>query len=113
MTPPASNHIVFFDTTLRDGEQSPGCTMHAPEKLRLAHQLASLGVDIIEAGFAIASEGDAASIRQISAKSEPQTAPASPPSQEPSAKISKPPPAPSKEPTAAASTPSSPPQTST
>jgi 2-isopropylmalate synthase len=57
--------IVFFDTTLRDGEQSPGCTMHHAEKLRMAHQLAKLGVDIMEAGFAIASEGDAASIRAI------------------------------------------------
>ena len=57
--------IVFFDTTLRDGEQSPGCTMHSAEKLRLAHQLASLGVDILEAGFAIASTGDAESIRAI------------------------------------------------
>jgi 2-isopropylmalate synthase len=57
--------IVFFDTTLRDGEQSPGCTMHADEKLRLAHQLAALGVDILEAGFAIASAGDAESIRAI------------------------------------------------
>ncbi len=52
------NQIVFFDTTLRDGEQSPGCTMHNDEKLRMAHQLASLGVDILEAGFAIASQGD-------------------------------------------------------
>src|SRR5947209_8133475 len=60
-----SNQIVFFDTTLRDGEQSPGCTMHHAEKLRMAHQLAALGVDIIEAGFAIASEGDSASIRAI------------------------------------------------
>jgi 2-isopropylmalate synthase len=57
--------IVFFDTTLRDGEQSPGCTMHHAEKLRMAHQLAKLGVDIMEAGFAIASAGDAASIRAI------------------------------------------------
>ncbi len=60
-----SNQILFFDTTLRDGEQSPGCTMHPAEKLRMAHQLAALGVDLIEAGFAIASTGDAESIRQI------------------------------------------------
>src|ERR1700712_194941 len=60
-----TDKIVFFDTTLRDGEQSPGCTMHPAEKLRLAHQLATLGVDIIEAGFAIASTGDSESIRQI------------------------------------------------
>jgi len=61
----SSNQIVFFDTTLRDGEQSPGCTMHNEEKLRMAHQLADLGVDVIEAGFAIASQGDSDSIRQI------------------------------------------------
>jgi 2-isopropylmalate synthase len=60
-----SNHIVFFDTTLRDGEQSPGCTMHPAEKLRMAHQLAALGVDVLEAGFAIASKGDSDSIREI------------------------------------------------
>jgi len=60
-----SNHIVFFDTTLRDGEQSPGCTMHHAEKLRFAHQLATLGVDIIEAGFPIASTGDFESVRAI------------------------------------------------
>src|SRR5580704_15666749 len=61
----ANQQIVFFDTTLRDGEQSPGCTMHHDEKLRMAHQLAALGVDVLEAGFAIASEGDAASVRTI------------------------------------------------
>ncbi len=60
-----NDQIVFFDTTLRDGEQSPGCTMHAGEKLRMAHQLAALGVDVLEAGFAIASEGDLESIRAI------------------------------------------------
>ncbi len=62
---PSTNQIVFFDTTLRDGEQSPGCTMHHHEKLRMAHGLADLGVDILEAGFAIASNGDAESIREI------------------------------------------------
>ena len=62
---PADPHIVFFDTTLRDGEQSPGCTMHHHEKLRMAHQLAALGVDVLEAGFAIASTGDLESIRTI------------------------------------------------
>jgi len=60
-----SSQIVFFDTTLRDGEQSPGCTMHASEKLCMAHQLAALGVDVLEAGFAIASQGDLDSIRAI------------------------------------------------
>jgi len=63
--PPVAPEIVFFDTTLRDGEQSPGCTMHHAEKLRMAHQLAALGVDVLEAGFAIASEGDLDSIRAI------------------------------------------------
>jgi 2-isopropylmalate synthase len=62
---PTHNRVFFFDTTLRDGEQSPGCTMHHAEKLRMAHQLAALGVDILEAGFAIASDGDSASIRAI------------------------------------------------
>jgi 2-isopropylmalate synthase len=62
---PNPNQIVFFDTTLRDGEQSPGCTMHHEEKLRLAHQIAALGVDVLEAGFAIASEGDFAAIRAV------------------------------------------------
>ena len=57
--------LVIFDTTLRDGEQSPGCTMHHAEKLRFAHQLARLGVDIIEAGFAIASQGDFNSVQTI------------------------------------------------
>ncbi len=63
MTSP--NQIVFFDTTLRDGEQSPGCTMHQDEKLRMAHQLAALGVDVLEAGFAIASEGDFRAVQTI------------------------------------------------
>ena len=63
--PSQGPRVIFFDTTLRDGEQSPGCTMHADEKLRVAHQIASLGVDILEAGFAIASEGDSESIRTI------------------------------------------------
>ena len=57
--------ITIFDTTLRDGEQSPGCSMNQPEKLRLAHQLDRLGVDVIEAGFPIASDGDFESVRAI------------------------------------------------
>jgi 2-isopropylmalate synthase len=60
-----TNQIVFFDTTLRDGEQSPGCTMHHEEKLRMAHQLSGLGVDVLEAGFAIASEGDFQAVHAI------------------------------------------------
>lgn len=61
----SQNQVVFFDTTLRDGEQSPGCTMHHAEKLRMAHMLSTVGVDIIEAGFPIASDGDFASVRAI------------------------------------------------
>jgi 2-isopropylmalate synthase len=61
----SSNQIVFFDTTLRDGEQSPGCTMHHDEKLRMAHQIAALGVDVLEAGFAIASDGDFNAVQTI------------------------------------------------
>ncbi len=59
--------ITVFDTTLRDGEQSPGCSMNVQEKLRLAHQLDRLGADVIEAGFPIASEGDFASVQAIAA----------------------------------------------
>ena len=55
----AHEKLIIFDTTLRDGEQSPGFSMNTEEKLTLARQLESLGVDIIEAGFPIASEDDA------------------------------------------------------
>jgi 2-isopropylmalate synthase len=57
--------VRIFDTTLRDGEQSPGCSMNLEEKLRLARQLDRLGVDIIEAGFPIASDGDFESVRAV------------------------------------------------
>ncbi len=57
--------VLIFDTTLRDGEQSPGCSMTTEEKLTMAHALEELGVDILEAGFAIASEGDFAAISSI------------------------------------------------
>jgi 2-isopropylmalate synthase len=60
-----SNRITIFDTTLRDGEQSPGCSMHTPEKVRMAKQLERLGVDIIEAGFPIASPGDFEAVESI------------------------------------------------
>ncbi len=59
--------IRVFDTTLRDGEQSPGCSMNVAEKLRMAQQLDRLGVDVIEAGFPMASEGDFAAVRSIAA----------------------------------------------
>jgi 2-isopropylmalate synthase len=58
--------VFIFDTTLRDGEQSPGCSMTVPEKLRMAHKLAELGVDIMEAGFPIASEGDYEAVKAVS-----------------------------------------------
>src|SRR5688572_25415575 len=54
----SADRVLIFDTTLRDGEQPPGCSMSQAEKLRVAKALAELGVDIIEAGFPIASPGD-------------------------------------------------------
>ena len=63
--PMDNNQVLIFDTTLRDGEQSPGCSMTTQEKLSMAHALEDLGVDILEAGFAMASEGDFAAIATI------------------------------------------------
>ena len=60
-----SRPIRIFDTTLRDGEQSPGCSMNIAEKLEIAQALADLQVDIVEAGFPIASPGDFEAVRQI------------------------------------------------
>ncbi len=60
-----SDRVVIFDTTLRDGEQSPGASMNAEEKLRVAKQLAKLKVDVIEAGFPISSEGEFEAVRAI------------------------------------------------
>jgi 2-isopropylmalate synthase len=59
------HRVIIFDTTLRDGEQSPGCSMTQPEKLRVARALADLGVDVIEAGFPAASRGDWEAVREI------------------------------------------------
>lgn len=59
------DRIIVFDTTLRDGEQSPGATLNVEEKLVIAQQLARLGVDVIEAGFAVSSPGDFAAVNQI------------------------------------------------
>jgi 2-isopropylmalate synthase len=59
------NRVSIFDTTLRDGEQSPGCSMNLTEKVRMANKLQDLGVDIIEAGFPIASDGDFAAVRAV------------------------------------------------
>lgn len=60
-----SERIIIFDTTLRDGEQCPGATLNIDEKLVIAKQLARLGVDIIEAGFAFASPGDFEAVSKI------------------------------------------------
>jgi len=59
------DRVVVFDTTLRDGEQSPGCSMNLAEKLEMARALRDLGVDVIEAGFPIASPGDFESVQAI------------------------------------------------
>src|ERR1700733_2990666 len=61
-----SERVYIFDTTLRDGEQSPGCSMTVPEKLRMARKLVELGVDILEAGFPIASDGDFEAVDAVS-----------------------------------------------
>lgn len=65
-----NKRIHFFDTTLRDGEQSPGFSMNLNEKLRMAEQLELLGVDVIEAGFPIASDGDFNSVREIAKRAD-------------------------------------------
>src|SRR5260370_41051365 len=57
--------VRIFDTTLRDGEQAPGFSMNTAEKLKLARRLESLGVDVIEAGFPIASKGDFEAVREV------------------------------------------------
>jgi len=62
-----SNRVIIFDTTLRDGEQSPGATMNEQEKIRLAKQLEGMGVDVIEAGFPAASKGDFQAVQAIAA----------------------------------------------
>ena len=62
------NRVKIFDTTLRDGEQSPGCSMNTAEKRRMARQLEELGVDILEAGFPIASDGDFEAVSQIASE---------------------------------------------
>src|ERR1700680_626479 len=60
-----SNRVLIFDTTLRDGEQSPGISLNKQEKLEIAQQLARLGVDVIEAGFPITSPGDFDAVQEI------------------------------------------------
>src|SRR6202171_652668 len=59
------NRLIIFDTTLRDGEQSPGASMNLAEKLEIAHALSELGVDVIEAGFPIASPGDFEAVQLV------------------------------------------------
>ena len=61
-----ADKVQIFDTTLRDGEQVPGCKLNLPEKLEIARALEELGVDVIEAGFPISSPGDFDSVTQIS-----------------------------------------------
>src|SRR5512135_1564845 len=63
-----ANELKIFDTTLRDGEQSPGCSLSHAEKLEVAKQLERLKVDVIEAGFAIASPGDFEAIKAVAAE---------------------------------------------
>ena len=60
--------VTIFDTTLRDGEQSPGCSMNLKEKVLMARKLQELGVDVIEAGFPIASDGDYAAVKAVAAE---------------------------------------------
>jgi 2-isopropylmalate synthase len=69
--PQDPNRVLIFDTTLRDGEQSPGISLNSAEKLEIAHQLARLGVDVIEAGFPITSPGDFEAVRAIARASLP------------------------------------------
>ncbi|HEY2979761.1 MAG TPA: 2-isopropylmalate synthase [Anaerolineales bacterium] len=76
-----TNYVKIFDTTLRDGEQSPGATMTSAEKLEVAHNLARLGVDIIEAGFPAASPDDLEAVRRIAREV------GNPPAAEPQAKV--------------------------
>ena len=62
---PEEKRIFVYDTTLRDGEQSPGASMNSEKKLRMARQLKKLGVDVIEAGFPVSSQGDFDAVRRI------------------------------------------------
>src|ERR1700738_5703871 len=64
-SPPTPDRLIIFDTTLRDGEQSPGASMNLAEKLEIAQALKDLGVDVIEAGFPIASPGDFEAVQAI------------------------------------------------
>ncbi len=70
VTPPAPNRVTIFDTTLRDGEQAPGFSMSGEAKVEMAKALRDLGVDVIEAGFAAASPGDAEAVRRVAGEVE-------------------------------------------
>ena len=72
---PCPEDIMIFDTTLRDGEQSPGCSMTLSEKLEVAARLEALGVDVIEAGFAVASRGDFEAVKAVSGTSRTASSP--------------------------------------
>ncbi len=63
-----SNQVILFDTTLRDGEQSPGAALNVNEKVEIAHVLEEMGVDVIEAGFPISSPGDFRAVQRIWAR---------------------------------------------
>src|SRR5260221_5782563 len=65
MTVPENTRIKIFDTTLRHGDQSPGCSLHEHDEVQMAHQLAKLGVDVIEGGFPIAAAGDFRAVERI------------------------------------------------
>src|SRR5262245_62691519 len=73
MPPTDADRLIIFDTTLRDGEQSPGASMNLAEKLEVAHALKDLGVDIIEAGFPITSPGDFEAVQRIAREVEGPT----------------------------------------
>ena len=68
---PSDNRVRIFDTTLRDGEQSPGASLTSAEKIDIARQLARLGVDIIEAGFPAASPDDLEGVRRVAREEHP------------------------------------------
>jgi 2-isopropylmalate synthase len=72
---PPPDRIIIFDTTLRDGEQCPGASLNVDEKLMIARQLARLGVDVIEAGFAFASPGDFEAVQKIAEQVGTETGP--------------------------------------
>ena len=83
-SPVSRDHVVIFDTTMRDGEQSPGASMTREEKLRIARQLERMKVDVMEAGFAAASNGDFEAVREIAGLRITRMPPTPPPAARPS-----------------------------